>query len=248
MTFDGTNAKGYLDGNLIATSAAFTAIDGDTKGRIGYAAENDIMVGDEATGTRAGHSGSQYFTGKVGPFYQSNSSTPVGTGSINAASVYAGTVTWTAEWEPHTYTVTFKTGNQTMGTQNFVYGTAQNLTAITNLTNIPVTGNGWSFYGWATDVNTNTRTYTNGQSVSNLTSDNNGNVTLYAIYSRSITGKYYASATATTTSDLSVTQYYKNTSTTAAAASSVTFPTLYTYTGQSNSWAPKAWSNGTGTT
>jgi len=53
--------------------------------------------------------------------------------------------------------------------------------------------NGWSFYGWNTSSTDVTRNYTDGQSVSNLTSTCGGTVNLYAMYSRSINFKSGAS-------------------------------------------------------
>ena len=154
----------------------------------------------------------------------------------------SGTVTATAHWTPITYTVVFKSGNTELGTQSFTYDTAQNLTAYANLTapSTPSTTYGWSFYGWATNYNTTTRNYVDGASANNLTSTNGATVTLYAIYKRNITFKYYNSASATSvTTDTNNIQYYINSSTTAAGGTSVTVPALYA--NSTYGWAPYGW-------
>lgn len=64
----------------------------------------------------------------------------------------------------------------TMSNEDFTYDSAKNLTS-----------NGYSwpghkFLGWSTDPNATKASYTNGQSVNNLTSENGKTVTLYAIW------------------------------------------------------------------
>ncbi len=95
-----------------------------------------------------------------------------------------GDKTITATWTANTYTVQFNAngGGGSMSPQNFTYGVAQNLTS-----------NGFtapsekSFGGWATSAaNANANpavvAYTNGQEVSNLTSENSAVVDLYAVW------------------------------------------------------------------
>lgn len=139
----------------------------------------------------------------------------------------------------NTCTVTFKSGDKTLGTQSFTYGTAQQLTSVTSLFNVPVSGaNGWSFEGWATTTGTTTTTYADKQSLSTLCADGN-NITLYGVWTRPIQFRYYNSATATSVTTDNRTQYYYNTNTTNAAAGSVSTYALYT---QSNyNWAPSGW-------
>ena len=91
------------------------------------------------------------------------------------------TLTATASKTANTYTVVFNPngGTGTMADQSFTYGTAQNLTANS------YTKSGYTFKGWATvtqGVVGTIVTYTNGESVSNLTATNNGIVNLYAIW------------------------------------------------------------------
>jgi uncharacterized repeat protein (TIGR02543 family) len=75
------------------------------------------------------------------------------------------------------YTVSFDAngGSASMSSQSFTYGVSQALR--TNTFSRP----GFSFAGWATS-STGGVVYSNGQSVSNLTSVYNGTVTLYAVW------------------------------------------------------------------
>ena len=85
------------------------------------------------------------------------------------------------KWDANTYTVTFDKNGGGTGTgtadQDFTYGVAQNLRAC-----------GFTaptdkyFLGWNTNKNATTALYTDGESVSNLTTTHEGTVTLYAIW------------------------------------------------------------------
>ena len=80
-----------------------------------------------------------------------------------------------AKFTPNPYKVKFNAngGTGTMADQSFTYDVAQNLTANS------FTKTGFTFAGWATSAN-GAVAYTNGQSVSNLTTTKNGTVNLYA--------------------------------------------------------------------
>ncbi len=151
----------------------------------------------------------------------------------------------------NTCTVAFKTGNTSLGTQSFTYGTAQNLTTLANLSNVPTaltsSTNGWSFQGWSTGADAN-REYTDGQSLSTLCTTNGATITLYGVWSRSIPFKYYNSATATSITTSNRTQSYYNTSASAASANSVSTYALYTSTQASSGWAPLGWATSTSAT
>ena len=79
-------------------------------------------------------------------------------------------------WTPNTYTVVFNAnnGSGTMANQAFTYDAAQNLSTNT------FTRIGYTFAGWNTKADGTGTSYTNSQSVRNLTAVNNGTVTLYA--------------------------------------------------------------------
>ncbi len=85
-----------------------------------------------------------------------------------------GNITLYAKWETNTYTVTFN-NNGNISSQTFTYDVAQGLTpnSITRL--------GYRFMGWSLSENGSVA-YTDGASVINLTSENDGNVNLYAVW------------------------------------------------------------------
>ncbi len=86
------------------------------------------------------------------------------------------TVNLYAQWTPITYTVSFNAnyGEGTMSYMDFTYDEAQNLTANA------FTRTGYIFDGWNTRLDGTGESYTDGQSVSNLTTTNCATVTLYA--------------------------------------------------------------------
>ena len=96
---------------------------------------------------------------------------------INLTSVEGGTVMLYAQWKPHQYTVKFN-GNTADGgstaSQGMTYDTAANLTAN------GYTKTGYTFTGWNTQSGGGGTGYSNGESVKNLTAEEDGNVTLYA--------------------------------------------------------------------
>ena len=87
-----------------------------------------------------------------------------------------GDKTFTANWTPNKYTVNFHSnyGTDSILTQEFTYDTSQNLTANT------FTRTGYTFNGWNTDSNGTGTNYTDGQSVTNLSDQNNAIINLYA--------------------------------------------------------------------
>lgn len=89
-----------------------------------------------------------------------------------------GDKTFYAKWTANTYTVVFDAngGEGDMEDQEFTYDMGKALTANT------FTRTGYDFAGWATSQD-GAVAYENQQSVSNLTSTNNGTVTLYAQWS-----------------------------------------------------------------
>ena len=102
------------------------------------------------------------------------------TGDENQTAAIAkgstGDRAYTANWTANTYTVKFDAngGIGTMADQNFTYDAAQNLTA-NAFTYANKHFNGWKDSGG--------NSYSNSQSVSNLTPEGNGTVTLYAQWS-----------------------------------------------------------------
>ena len=96
---------------------------------------------------------------------------------INLTATDGGTVNLYAKWTPNTYTVHFDGNGNTSGSMSdmsFTYDVAQNLTAN------DFNRTGYTFAGWATEADGSGDSYTDQQSVSNLTTTNNATVTLYA--------------------------------------------------------------------
>lgn len=124
--------------------------------------------------TRTGYTFAGWATTATGAVAYTN-----GQSVKNLTTTAGGTVNLYAVWTAHTFTVKYNAngGTGTMSDQAFTYGTSQKLT--TNA----FTRAGHTFLGWSTKSSATTATYTDGQSVSNLTATNNGTVTLYAIWS-----------------------------------------------------------------
>ena len=83
-----------------------------------------------------------------------------------------------ANWNANTYTVKYNAngGTGTMSDSSHTYDTAKALTANT------FTRTGYTFLGWSTSPTATTATYTDKQSVKNLTTTNGGTITLYAVW------------------------------------------------------------------
>ncbi len=98
----------------------------------------------------------------------------LGTMGAKNASFYAET---DAVWNANTYSVSFNANGGTgeMQAQSFVYDVAQKLSA----NDFSYTNR--NFIGWSTTPDGNVE-YTNNQRVSNLTAENGGVVTLYAVW------------------------------------------------------------------
>ncbi|MBQ7043235.1 MAG: InlB B-repeat-containing protein [Clostridia bacterium] len=88
-----------------------------------------------------------------------------------------------AVWKANTYTVKYNSngGSGTMSNSSHTYNVSKALTSNA------FTRSGYTFLGWSTSSSATSPTYTNGQSVKNLTSTNNGTVTLYAVWSKNPT-------------------------------------------------------------
>ena len=133
-----------------------------------------------------------------------------------------------ARWKANSYTVKFNGNGSTSGSmsnQSFTYGTAQKLTTNT------FKKTGYTFSGWATS-STGGVSYSDGQSVSNLTSISGGTVTLYAvwtpnIYTISLNKQSGSNGTSTIYLKYNTGWYSNNTGTTSISA--ITKPTRSGY-------------------
>lgn len=98
----------------------------------------------------------------------------------NLTSTNGATVTLYAVWKANTYTVTYNAngGSGTMANSSHTYDTAKALTAN------GFTRTGYTFLGWSTSASATTATYSNKQSVKNLTATNGATITLYAVWQK----------------------------------------------------------------
>ena len=98
-----------------------------------------------------------------------------------------GDLTLTANWTANTYYVSFNGNGSTGGSmsrQTFRYGTAQKLTSNA------FKKTGFTFSKWTRNADGTGTSYTNGQSVSNLTSSNGATINLYAQWTARNEAKY----------------------------------------------------------
>ena len=123
-------------------------------------------------------------------------------------------ITLYAKWIENNYTVNYYNGSSKLGSSDHVYGTAKNLTTMSELKGSDSIYT--TFVGWATANNTVTVTHTDGKSVINLTSTAGETVNLYAVWKR--TASFYSGNSETA---ITVDQF-KNTSTYSVAAPAVT--------------------------
>ena len=91
-----------------------------------------------------------------------------------------------AKWSANTYYVNFNSngGSGSMTRQTFTYGTYQSIKSNT------FTRTGYTFTGWNRNSAGTSTSYSNGQSVRNLTTTNGGTVTLYAQWRVNVEAKY----------------------------------------------------------
>ena len=115
--------------------------------------------------------------------------------SSTGAVVYAdgasitpsASMTLYAKWTAHKYTVKFNGNGSTSGSmkeQTFTYGTAQKLTSNA------FKKTGFTFDKWTRNADGTGTSYTNGQSVKNLTSTNGAEIKLYAQWKANNEAKY----------------------------------------------------------
>ncbi|MBO5102708.1 MAG: InlB B-repeat-containing protein, partial [Clostridia bacterium] len=91
--------------------------------------------------------------------------------AVSTSDIVTEDHTLYAKWTPNTYYIEYNGNNATSGNMSVsthTYDTAKALTTNT------YTRTGYSFLGWSTSSTATTATYTNGQSVTNLTSTNGG--------------------------------------------------------------------------
>lgn len=142
MVFDGSKMYGYLDGNLLVTSATFSS------GKIGYNSTNSIFVGAEA-GSDGQSPVEYYFKGRIANLVIKNQGTRI-TDANNVFIAPYSNVTFYAEWETGYNTLTINpnggTWNNISTNQSFVQKDGTTKT-IANPTREHYTFDGWSLSG-----------------------------------------------------------------------------------------------------
>ena len=153
--YEANGASGEMDDQDFTYDDAGQALSANSFTREGY-----TFIG---WNTAADGSGTGYDDGQQTP---------------NVTATDGATVTLYAQWAINTYKVHYNKNSEdatgTMDDQDFTYGVSQQLRANA------FTREGYTFIGWNTAADGNGTGYTDGQSVQNLTSENNATVTLYA--------------------------------------------------------------------
>ena len=138
----------------------------------------------------------------------SGGSTATSTSASWSFTMPTANTTATASVAANTYSVKYNAngGSGSMSNSSHTYGTAKTLTANA------FTRTGYTFNGWNTQANGSGQSYSNSQSVSNLTATHGGTVNLYAQWvENSITFKYYSN-NASSTNFVNWTAKYASTS------------------------------------
>ena len=111
-----------------------------------------------------------------------------GTEVINLMAEDNGTVNLYAVWKANTYTIVYN-ANKPFGASGTITGsTVSSLHTYDTQKALTASGyslTGWTFQGWATSTNGGV-VYDNGAQVKNLTAENDGTVTLYAVWEQTL--------------------------------------------------------------
>lgn len=166
---------GTISKSTTATIAALPKYTVTFNGNGGTTTTKSVFHGKTTTfpssaGSKAGYTFNNWNTwqGGGGTSYAKGAATP----SITAAR------TFYAQWTANTYYVKYNGNGSTSGStaqSQHTYGTPKALTSN------GFSRNGYSFGGWATSASGSV-VYSNGQSVSNLTTTSGGTVNLYAVW------------------------------------------------------------------
>ncbi len=146
-SFDGKNAKGYIDGKLVKTSPDFSG------NQIGYNGSNVLWLGCEATGSTS--YGGSYFNGYMQAFQIENAAYTAehvkalyeeGRGATTYTFITQN-VTWEAQWKVNEYTLTVDPNGGTYDGQTGI----QTITGIAHNTAYNLLNPVWTgrtFDGW----------------------------------------------------------------------------------------------------
>ena len=179
-TTNGATVNLYAKWNVVTYTITYNGNGGSSPSSLSYNIESTSTL---ASSTRTGYTFNTWKPERTSGNWSNASTYNSGT---SVSGMY-GDVTLVAQWTAYNYTVIFNKNSSnatgTMSNQTFTYDVSQNLTANA------FENDGYSFVGWATSPTGNV-IYSNGDSVSNLTSTNNGMVTLYAKWVANLEAKY----------------------------------------------------------
>ena len=209
---DGVSHTG--NGNAVVNSSSNAAVVGTQGGGTPYTTSPEIQ------GETYGISGAFNFydgiiKGKTSYYTQEPSAVESGYRVEKSTADGYKTATLT----PANYTVEYYQGSTKIGSSEHSIGETKNLTTYANTTGTAPSG--WSFYGWTTSTSATTRTYENGQSVTDIGAAGS-TVKLYAVFKRNIVFKSGVSGATSTTRE----QYYNPYATT--QVTNVSAPVLTT--------------------
>ena len=163
-----------------------------TGGTVTVFKESGITLNEQVTVTITASDGYTYKSGTI--TIGTNAATDLAAGT--STHTICGNTEISVEWNANKYSVKFDAndGEGEMANQDFTYAAAaQALTANT------ITRTGYTFAGWNTQADGKGTSYTDKQSVQNLTTENNGVVTLYAQWTpNTYTVKFHANDAAAT--------------------------------------------------
>ena len=174
--------SGENDGYPVLQAFYMVSITFDANGGQGVMDDFKVLIGTSGilptcTFIRTGYEFAGWATSSTGAVVYADGATY----SANA------NVTLYAKWTAHKYTVKFNGNGSTSGSmsnQTFTYGTAQKLTSNA------FKKTGFTFSKWTRNADGTGTSYTNGQSVSNLTSSNGATINLYAQWTARNEAKY----------------------------------------------------------
>ena len=180
------SAKDYEGFTAQTVTQATIAANGSTVVKV-YYTRNQYTLTFDANGGEGGTSTPVYYGAAItAPAAPAKTGYTFGGWGSVASTMPAADTTYTAQWTANTYTVVFEKNAPSgvsvggaMSAQSFTYGTQQALSA--NAYTLPA-NSGYTFLGWAKSAEATASDYADGQSVSSLTAENNGTVTLYAVW------------------------------------------------------------------
>ena len=169
----GSNITLYANWELLSFTVTLDNQEATTAGTTSVTATNGQPMPSITVPTKTGYTFGGYYSGTNGGGTQYYTASGVSARTCDLTSA----TTLYAKWTGYTYYVKYNSngGSGTMGNSTHVYGTSKALSK-----NV-FTRTGYTFAGWATS-SSGAKAYSDGQSVSTLTTANGGTVNLYAVW------------------------------------------------------------------